>query len=99
MAPDPSFWLHPAVWAAASFLVVFLAAGLLLLDRPRKWWFLVAAAVAAFILFDISGLLGFLAAFALRLWRAHAVLKKEASDKKDAARGRPVRQSKHRKSG
>ncbi|GEM_PF-2798480 len=98
MAPDPSFWLHPAVWAAASFLVVFLAAGLLLLDRPRKWFVLVVAAVAAFVLFDIFGLAGFLSALGFKLWRAQADLKKGKLDK-DTVRVRLPRQNKHRKNG
>ncbi len=95
MASDAAIWLHPAFWAAVSFLAVFLVAGFVVLDRPRKWWLLVVAAVAAFVLFDLFGLLGFLSALGFKLWRAQAVLKKEASEKKDAARVRPLRKKNH----
>jgi|GEM_PF-4342444 len=73
------FYLHPAFWAAVSFLVVFLLAGFVLLDRPRKWWVLVAAVVVTYLLFDLFGVLGFLAALCLKLWRESQALKAKVS--------------------
>ncbi|MBI2445375.1 hypothetical protein HYV43_03240 [Candidatus Micrarchaeota archaeon] len=72
-------YLHPAFWAAVSFLAVFLLTGFVLLDRPRKWWVLLAAAGASVILFDWFGLLGFTSALGLKLWRQTQVLKSNVS--------------------
>ena len=73
-AAVPSIFLHPAFWAAVSILSAFLLTWFLL-DRPRKWWVLLAAAIAAFFLFDWFGLGGFMAAFALKLWRENEKIK------------------------
>ncbi len=94
---NETIFIHPAVWAAGSFLVVFLVSGLLVMDRPRKWWLLGATAVAAFVLFDLFGLVGFLSALGFKLWRARAERSQAPSDKKDGMRVRPTRAKKGRK--
>lgn len=78
-ATAASIFLHPAFWAAVSFLAVFLIVGFVILDRPRKWWVILAAAVASFILFDLFGVLGFLSALSFKLWRESQALKPKAS--------------------
>ncbi len=62
------FFLHPAFWAVISIAASFFLA-YLLLHRPRKWWLLVAAAIASFVLFGPFGSGGFLAALGLKLWQ------------------------------
>lgn len=79
MADVPPILLHPAFWAAVSFLAVFLLAGFLLFDRPRKWWVLLVAAGAAFVLFGLFGLAGLLAALGIKLWRESQALKGKVS--------------------
>lgn len=86
-----SLLLHPALWAAASFLAVFMIAGFWLLSRPRKWWVLTASAIAAFVLFGPFGLAGFLAALSHRVWKAAV----EAGNKKKQA-GKTQREKKEK---
>ncbi|MBI5226157.1 hypothetical protein HY994_02870 [Candidatus Micrarchaeota archaeon] len=81
-------YLHPAFWAIVSILASF---GLtyLLLHRPRKWWVLLVALAAAFVLFGIFGLGGFLAGVGLKLWQnkdgpVPAVLAKEIPKKPES---------------
>lgn len=78
-ATPTAFYFHPAFWPAVSFLAVFFLAGFVLFDRPRKWWVLLAALVASFLLFDLFGVLGFISALSLKLWRESRVLQAKAS--------------------
>ncbi len=82
----------PLFWAAFSFLAG-IALGAWLFERPRKWWLIIAAAVAAFILFGLEGFSGLVAVLAVKLWRSSRENKKPEKNSASAikAKGKAAR--------
>lgn len=68
----------PAFWAIFSFTLSF-GFTWWFLEKPRKWWVLLALGAVVVVLFDWGGLpfglAGFVGGIALRLWQASRLFK------------------------